>query len=353
MVSFEVITSEVEDQEIEVIVYKIANYPADFTLQGLYDKWVSDEIVIPSFQRRFVWTLSQSSKLIESFLLGLPVPSIFLYKEKESQKLLVIDGQQRLKTVFGYFKNLFPDTKKTFYLKNINKKWGGKSFSDLDEADKRRLKDSVLRAVIVEQLDPKDNTSIFHIFKRLNTGGTVLKPQEIRNCIFQGKFNDLLIKLNKEEEWRKIIGLSKFDRRMRDTELILRFLALHYEYKKYKKPMKDFLSKFMDKYRNDSDKVKEFGELFEKTISIIHQELGPNIFRIKRGLSTTILDSVMVAFSLNLGEIPRDIESRYKQLLNNNPDNLFIKYIYESTTDEKVVKQRIKLACEKLFGFSE
>lgn len=353
MVSIEKIKSEEEDQELEVTIYKIANYPADFTLKGLYDKWKDNEILIPSFQRKFVWTLSQSSKLIESFLLGLPVPSVFLYKEKESQKLLVIDGQQRLKTVFGYFNNLFPDTKKTFYLKNVNLKWESKSFSDLDEADKRRLKDSVLRAVIVEQLDPKDNTSIFHIFKRLNTGGTILRPQEIRNCIYQGKFNDLLIELNKKNEWRKIIGLPKSDKRMRDVELILRFFALSYEYEGYKKSMKDFLSKFMDKYRNDENKINEFRIFFEKTVSTIYQKLGPNLFRIKRGLSATILDSVMVAFALNLENIPEDIKSRYKQLLDDNPNNSYIKYIYESTTDEKVVKQRIELACGKLFGASK
>jgi len=345
----EKIPSEIEDQEMEVIVYKIANYPADFTLQGLYDKQEHDEILIPSFQRRFVWTLSQSSKLIESFLLGLPVPSIFLYKEKESQKLLVIDGQQRLKTIFGYFKNLFPDTRKTFYLKDVNLKWKSKSFSGLSEPDKRRLKDSVLRAVIVEQLDPKDNTSIFHIFQRLNTGGTILRPQEIRNCIYQGEFNNLLIDLNKKKEWREIIGLPNLDKRMRDVELILRFLALRYEYENYRKPMKDFLSNFMNEYKDKTIKVKEFREVFEKTVSAIYKNLGSKLFRVKRGISATVLDSVMVAFAFNLDKIPDDIKSRYHQLLS---EEQYVECIYKFTTDEKVIKQRISLARKKLFKFS-
>lgn len=346
----EKISSETADEEIEVIVYKIANYPADYTLQGLYDKDKEEEILIPSFQRRFVWTLSQSSRLIESFLLGLPVPSIFLYKEKESQKLLVIDGQQRLKTVFGCFKNIFPDTKKPFYLKGVNKKWEGKSFLDLSTPDKRRLKDSVLRAVIVEQLDPKDNTSIFHIFQRLNTGGTVLSPQEIRNCIYQGKFNDLLKQLNHNKDWRKIIGLPVPNKRMRDMELILRFLGLYCSYKgsyeEYKAPMKDFLSNFMAKYRNDEVKIREFKEIFEKTVSSIARNLSPRPFVIKTGLQSAVFDSIMIVFALNLNNIPQDIKARHQKLLK---DKEYEEAVYKFTTVEKFVKQRIDMAITKLF----
>lgn len=342
----EKIPSETEDQEMEVIVYKIANYPADYTLQGLYDKEKGKEISIPSFQRRFVWTLSQASRLIESFLLGLPVPSIFLYKEKKSQKLLVIDGQQRLKTIFGYFSNTFPDTKKPFYLKGVNEKWEDKSFSDLDTPDKRRLKDSVLRAVIVEQLDPKDNTSIFHIFQRLNTGGTILKPQEIRNCIYQGEFNNLLKELNTGKEWRKIIGIPNSDKRMRDIELILRFLGLYSKYKEYKSPMKDFLSNFMADYRDNESKIEEFRDIFTKTVSSIGSKLSPHPFRIKTGLHAAVFDSIMVAFALNLNNIPPDIRDRHKKLLK---DKEYEGCVYKFTTVEEFVKQRIDMAIKKLF----
>lgn len=342
----EKIPSETKDQKMEVIVYNIANYPADYTLQGLYDKWNMREIEIPPFQRGFVWTLSQASKLIESCLLGLPVPGIFLYKEKDSQKFLVIDGQQRLKTIFGYFSNSFPDTKRQFYLKDVNPKWEGNAFLDLDEPDKRRLKNYVLRAIIVEQLDPKDNTSIFHIFQRLNTGGTILNLQEVRNCTYQGKFNDLLKELNKDANWRKIIGLPKLDKRMRDIELILRFFALRYRYKEYKKPMKDFLSNFMSDYKNDTNKVRDFKEIFERTVSIISINLESKPFRIKAGLNAAVFDSIMVAFALNIDEIPKDIKYRHKQLLK---DNTYIEWINKVTTDEKVVKERISLAIEKLF----
>ena len=343
----ESIPSEVKDQKEEVVVYRITNYPADYTLQGLYDKWKEGEIIIPTFQRRFVWTLSQSSKLIESFLLGLPVPSIFLYKEKKSQKFLVIDGQQRLKTVFGYFTNAFPDTKKSFYLKDVYSRWDGKPFSDLDEPDKRRLRDSVLRAIIVEQLDPKDITSIFYIFQRLNTGSTILSPQEIRNCIHQGKFNDLLNNLNNDPQWRKIIDRPSPDKRMRDVELILRFFALTYEYKQYKSPMKNFLSDFMSTYKENTDKVNEFKKTFEDTVSSIAEKLSPHPFRIKAGLQAAVFDSIMVAFALNLNNIPQDIKDRHQRLLK---DKEYVDLVYKFTTAPNFVQQRIGMAIKKLFG---
>src|SRR3972149_4730358 len=200
------IKSELEDERSEVALYKIIPYPADYTLQGLHDKWKERNIIIRPFQRQFVWTVLQASRLIESFLLGLPVPGIFLYKEPETGELVVIDGQQRLRSIFSFFEGEWPDSKIPFRLREVQRQWEGKLFSELKTVDQQRLKDSVLRATIVEQLDPKDNSSTFHIFERLNTGGTSLKPQEVRNCIYSGPFNDLLQKLNANREWRKIVG---------------------------------------------------------------------------------------------------------------------------------------------------
>lgn len=342
----EKIPSELKDQKEEVIIYRITNYPADFTLQVLLEKFSNDEIIITPFQRGFVWTVSQASKLIESFLLGLPVPSVFFYKQHNTQKLLVIDGQQRLKSIFSYFMNSWPDSDKQFYLKDVNVKWEGKHYSDLEDSDKRRLKDSVLRAVIVDQIDPKDNTSIFHIFERLNTGGTLLKNQEVRNCIYQGEFNDLLKRLNVEEAFRKIIGTPKPDKRMRDVELILRFFALLHEYKKYKKPMKDFLSDFMGRYKVKGPALQQLQATFQETVSAVLQHLGPNPFRIKAGLNVAVFDSVMVAFALNLNRVPQQIKTRYKELMNNDA---YVACVSKATTNDRVVRRRISLAVTNLF----
>jgi hypothetical protein len=344
----EKIKSETEDERSEKATYRVIPYPADFTLQGLHDKWREGNIVIPVFQRQFVWTVIQASRLVESFLLGLPVPGIFLYKEPETGKLVVIDGQQRLRSVFSFFEGEMQGSQVPFRLREVQGSWEGKLYSELRTVDQQRLRDSVLRATIVEQIDPKDNSSIFHIFERLNTGGTSLKPQEVRNCIYIGPFNDLLHHLNGYPQWRKIIGSADVDRRMRDIELILRFLALDQRSDNYEKPMKNFLSDFMKAHRTGpKKKLDEFEEIFRKTVDEILQSLGPRPFRVHIGLNAAVLDSVMVSFAWNKKAIPDDIKERYHRLLH---DQAYLITILSATTDEDVVKRRIHLARKSLFG---
>ena len=325
------------------LLYKIISYPADYTLQGLYDKWNRDELIITEFQRGWIWSHAQASKLIDSFLLGLPVPSIFLYKEP-SQKQLVIDGQQRLRTICAFFDGELPDGKK-FYLKDVSPQWEGNSYSDLDESERIRLRDSVLRAVIVEQLDPQDNTSIYHIFERLNTGGTGLTPQEVRNCIYHGPFNDLVVELNKNLTWRAIFGSDKPDPRMRDIELIVRFLALSKDSDLYAKPMKAFLNSFMAQHQWEST-TEPYQTIFTSTVEKVAQSLVPRPFHPTRGINAAIFDSVMVAFARS-SSTPADVKARFQELLK-NPS--YSDATSSATTDVDTVKRRISLAQELLFS---
>lgn len=343
----EPIASEREDESSDLSLYRINAFPADYTLKGLHDKWVSKDIVVPPFQRRYVWTPQQASRLVESFLLGLPVPGIFFYKEPDTQKLLVIDGQQRLKSVFSFFDEKFSDDGKPFYLKDVRPEWNGKSFSALSDSDKLRFKDAVLRATIIDQKDPDDNSSIFHIFERLNTGGVILKPQEIRNCICTGKLNDLFIALNINERWREILGQPRIDQRMRDVELIARFFALLYDHRDYKKPMKDFLTAFMKHHRNPTEaEITRMKGLFEDTVNRVHESLGKRPFSPRAGLNAAIFDSIMVAFALNPKKSPKDLGKKYKALLDNEA---FKSYVTSGTTDVDSVKHRIQLALTTLF----
>ena len=118
------VSSEDEDYASAPADYQITTYPADFTLEVLHQKWQAGEIIIPEFQRAFVWKPAQSSKLIESFLVGLPVPPVFVYTERQSQNYLVIDGQQRLKSVFyfleGYFGGDSSRNRRAFRLSGLN-----------------------------------------------------------------------------------------------------------------------------------------------------------------------------------------------------------------------------------------
>jgi len=340
----EQIPSEIEDQEIGVPIYKIISYPADPTLELLVDKLKREEIIIPKFQRGWVWKHVQASRLIESFLLGLPVPAIFVYKEP-SEKQIVIDGQQRLRTIKGFFNRKLPDGN-DFFLKGVSPQWEGKYYEDLTDTERIRLRDSVLREVIVQQIDPNDTTSIYHIFERLNTGGTGLTPQEVRNCTYHGAFNDLIVEVNKINTWRKIFGSDDVDKRMRDIEIIVRFFALFENSNSYTKPMKQFLNNFMARHQSDNDnKIIGFQNLFKNTTMQICKELGNKPFNLRRGINVAVCDAVMVAFARS-NKIPDDILKRY-QILLKNPS--FIDSITQHTTDVDRVKNRIKLASEILF----
>ena len=319
--AIESVTSELKDEESSLPVYQIATFPADYTLEVLHEKWKNNEINVPEFQRNFVWSQSQSSRLIESFLVGLPVPAVFLYTVRTNQDYLVIDGQQRLRTVFDFFDGRFGDEvngfKPKFDLKGLNDKseYVGKTFSTLEYSDQKKLKNATLRAFIVMQLDPDDHTSIFHIFERLNTGGTALANQEIRDCVYNGEFSKLLRELNLIENWRTIFGKPKPDRRKRDIELILRFFALR-STEEYRKPMKGFLNTFMEINMNPkhSDLVL-YREVFETTCQSVVDCLGARPFHIRVGLNASVFDAVMVAFSHKLSEIPDDILTRFEELI--------------------------------------
>lgn len=352
----EEVASEEADREASLPAYEILTYPADYTLEVLVDKWRKKQIIIPSFQRRFVWTQAQGSKLIESFLLGLPVPAIFLYNEPSSNDLLVIDGQQRLKTIAYFFEGYFGDEdgglRTVFRLNGLDDKsvYLNKTFAELEATNEtafRKLNDAVLRAFVIRQLNPNDDTSIYHIFERLNTGGTLLHPQEIRNCIHHGPFNDELQVLNNTPSWRKVFGRPSADKRQRDVELVLRFFALLNDASGYEKPMKDFLNKFMAKHRYPSAaEQSSFGEIFLRTSDQVRDSLGDRPFHIKAGLNAAVFDAVFVAFAKHM-DVPVDIVGRYEQLIK---DPSFLLWVGAGTTDKDVVSRRLAKADSVLFG---
>ena len=349
----ESVSSEEEDYVSSPADYRIATYPADFTLETLHYKWLDDEIIIPNFQRGFVWKPAQSSKLIESFLVGLPVPPVFVYTDRESERQLVIDGQQRLKSVFYFMEGRFgadtPFPGKEFRLTGLNpdSRFLGKTFAELGEVSQRRVKNAVLRSLVVQQLIPEDDTSVYHIFERLNTGGTALSNQEIRNCVHRGSFVSFLKELNGDPQWRRILGKEIPDSRERDVEILLRFFALR-DLSGYQKPMKDFLSRFMRKNRDASEAaLEQSAQLFRETCAQAVAALGEKPFHGRTGLNVAALDAVLVAFSENLGRVPADVKARYRQL---RADESFVTSTRQGTTDVAVVQQRFAQAKTILFG---
>lgn len=350
---FERIRSEEEDADSTRTDFEITTYPADYTLEVLFQKWGNGEIVIPKFQRQFVWKKEQSSRLIESFMMGLPVPEVFLYRDRQ-ERSIVIDGQQRLRSLVYFFEGLFePDRsgrRKPFDLEGVSagSRWLGKTYDQFEEADKRKLKDSILRAVIVKQLKPSDNTSIYHIFERLNTGGTLLKDQEVRNCVYEGRLNDLLVEMNQYPPWRDLLGHKNLDKHQKDVELILRYMALYHDKSRYLKPMKDFMSDFMARNVNPDDAfLNQEKQRFIQTCDTIYQKLGPRPFNPMGPLNVAVFDSMFLAFALHKGAPPADLKERRASLLS-NPD--YDAATHSGTTDAKAVTRRIELASSTLFS---
>lgn len=343
--------SELEDLETDnpTAKYEIWVFPTDFTLEGLHSKWKAETLRLPDFQRQYVWTMSKASRLIESFLLGLPVPGVFLYREHDTESHLVIDGQQRLLSVFFYMSGEFANGREFKLTKNIRRDWRGRAYTDLEEEDRLMIANSVLRATVIRQLNPRDNTSIFHIFERLNTAGTPLSAQEIRNCLYSGKFNDMLKDMNKRcEAWRAILGASEPSPRQRDEELALRMLALWQKSDEYKEPMKDFLNGVMGSHRNRPEEfLNELRDAFERTCALIVDNLGEKPFHIKAGLNAAAFDSVSVAFAKNSNRIPEDVRDRYERL---KADSGFEKATSSATTHTEAVRKRLAIAENILFG---
>ena len=272
-------------------------------VDGLVERLKKGNIFVPEFQRRFVWKLPQASRFIESLLLGLPVPGIFLFKEPETQKLIVVDGQQRLQTLRSFYAEDFDDRK--FRLTGVASEFDRKTYSGLSASDRIRLDDSILHATIFQQTEPgNDRSSIYSVFQRLNTSGTPLTPQEIRACVYRGKLDELLSELAEDPSWRELYG--KKNSRKKDEEIILRFFALYFNIKKYERSMKQFLNTFMDENRNPERKREDdLRKLFTKTVKVAAEGLTRKAFRPERAFNVAVADATLVglAHRLKKGEI--------------------------------------------------
>ncbi|MFX4223322.1 MAG: hypothetical protein ACMVO3_21505 [Thalassobaculum sp.] len=189
-----------------------------------------------------------------------------------------------------------------------------------------------------------DDTSIYHVFERLNTGGSKLYPQEIRNCVDHGPFVELLNDVNDNSLWREIFG--KKNSRLKDQELILRFWAMFYNRENYERPMKEFLNKFSSANKHiGAEKASELKVVFERAIEVIYNSLGTKPFRPQRNLNAAVFEAVMVGVAERLrSEAPIDlheIKTAYDGLMQ---DGQFQAAYLRSTADEENVAARINLA---------
>ena len=252
----------------------------DPEIESLYGKYKRGKLILqPDFQRNFVWDVKKSISLLESALLDIPIPVIYLSEEKDGKEY-VIDGQQRLTAFFSFIDGKFPDGK-DFKFKNsiLFPELNNKPYIKMDDIIKDKIRYCKIRTIIFK--NESDPELKFEIFKRLNTGAVKLNEQELRNCIYRGPYNELLKTLSKEKNFMDILGLKSPHKRMIDVELVLRFAAFyHATYLKFKPPIKNFLNKDMVTFQNISKKDDaDLKSCFKKATSVIKSMFGQNAFK--------------------------------------------------------------------------
>ncbi|MGB5070336.1 MAG: DUF262 domain-containing protein [Flavobacteriales bacterium] len=273
-------TDEAEESGLDGNRRPIHTEKNDTRISALYEDWKDGRLILrPDFQRGWVWDPKKASRLIESVLLDIPLPTVYLFEERDDRQN-VIDGQQRLTSFFSFIDGELPG-EKHFKLSGLNalKELNGETFKSLDKNLQQKIKTYSLRTILFKKESDPDLQ--FEIFERLNTASVALNEQELRNCIFRGKLNSLLHELAEDADFRKLLGLKAPEKRMRDVELVLRFSAfLLRSHINYKPPIKKFLNDFMSEERDISPaKEAAIRKGFKTAVDVITSMFGEHAFR--------------------------------------------------------------------------
>jgi hypothetical protein len=348
------LTSSFSDEQInqkyikgEVrIITEQARYPLS-AIPGMLDG--NDYSLNPEFQRRHRWNVTQKSKLIESFIMNVPIPPIFLY-ENEYSHYEVMDGLQRLTAINDFYKN-------KFMLEGLEE-WpelNGKKYSELPTQIKKGIDRRYLSSIILLQETAKDEIEATKlkqlVFERINSGGVKLEPQESRNAIYNGKLNDLCIELARNnylcKMWNIPLQTEKeiadkevsndllnnvFYSKMTDVELVLRFFAYRQKTSQIDKSFKIFLDNYLQKgNRFEVDVIIGLRDIFSATIKFVYDLLGSNafcLFRLRNGKwswynrpTTAIYDPLMLVCSEYLTQ--KDILLQKKDIVVKELENLY------------------------------
>lgn len=318
----------------------------------------SDIRLDPHYQRSYIWDNKRASLLIESILLNVPIPVIYV-EEDEDSRWNVVDGLQRLNSLKRFFSNEFKLTGLEV-LSELNRE----QFSTLPSKAQRILRNGILRVIVILQESHPEIK--YDIFLRLNRGAVRLNEQELRNCLYRGTLNDYLKKTRESKHLQKIMGLSEPHNRFVDAELILRSIAFtsHFDHESgsipsYSGKMKGFLNWFMNKNKHCStDTIRRYHEKFEQSLNSSYAVFGDKAFRkidsktltADRLLNRAIYDAVMVGFSNYETDAVTKKKQQIVDLFTTLPDRdeKFSDAITYGTSDKVKVEYRIKRWCEEL-----
>lgn len=373
-----------EDDESSVSEYDVTAIPNDFNIRTIFDFVDSGVVSIPGFQRNYVWDQKRASKLIESLLIGLPIPQIFLYEEGRN-KFSVIDGQQRLMSIYFFKKKRFPRMECRAELRKIATENGtipanilsddkffvnfnlklpsrlpskinrfdGKNYDTLEDYQSTFDLRTVRNIVIRQNTPDDDDSSIYEIFSRLNSGGINLTSQEIRVSLYHSGFYTMLYRINQNLSWRELIGQKEVDLHSKDIEILLRAFAMLWYSADYKPSMTRFLNESSRKLKQlKEEDINYCEELFLSFLNAC-KKLDDKSFISSRGrFNLSTFEAVFVA----LAEEPfskRELVTREINIANLKKlkeNEAFKDATQIATASSANVAQRKKYATELLLG---
>lgn len=333
-------------------------YPAEvkiqrdmFSVRELHTEFNDKKLVLaPDFQREFVWTLKQKSELVESILMGIPLPMIYFF-EGDDGVIQVVDGKQRLTSLFEFISNKFPLSQSLSILTDLR----GQKYNDLTSSERTKI----ARHQFVTQtiIPPTPDKIKFDIFERVNRKGSTLNNQEMRNALYQGNSTSLLDNLAKNYSFLKATDESISSTRMKDRYMILRFLAF-YLWKQniskdkegksleYKSDIDDFLGKTMSFINRQNETfIEDISIMFDETMKLAFSLKGENIFRIpskerKRPINMALMETLGYLCSQIKNTINPD---RYQLLINTLlEDKVYIEALTQRVDSTPSVETRFK-----------
>ncbi len=332
----------------------------DMSFGEIMNMYENEEIIInPDFQRFYRWSSYQKTRFIESIIIGIPVPPIFV-AENDSGRWEVVDGLQRLSTLFSFFGILkhIDESVNNWKLGrgDLIPELEGFDFRTLPLKIRLNIKRAAFRIEIIKWNSDYDLR--FELFNRLNTGGSPLTNQEIRNSLYRSvsaKFNDFLAELAQDTNFLKTVNIT--DERVKQLylqELVLRFLSLYNRTHEVKKSIAQHMTDFMkDASGNPKFDYALYSKVFSQTFDIL-SKVGEGIFQSKnKEFSTAIYDTTTIGIAENL-HFYRDIKgSDIKNRIDKLKQDEFYQKITRSGGNNSVqrVKKRLEFAKE-VFGKS-
>jgi hypothetical protein len=330
---------------------KLVTQPFDFIVGSLEEQITDGQLILQDdYQRRQIWDVKKSSRLIESLLLNVPIPVCY-FAELDDGSYSVIDGQQRLTAVAKFLSNLYPLSGL-----RVRPELNKKRFAELEKADQRLIKTRAIRCIVIQRESHPDIR--FDVFERLNQGAVRLTSQELRNSTYRGDLNKIIKKLCGDKKFQSVRRVDSFDARMGDAEMVLRFFAFHFNAKNYRGFFAPFLDKYLESHMKMTEQDQQIHEtLFTDTVDKVDAVFGRNAFRqigsdgsYGNQINRAIFDVEMLAFA----HIPRadlvakkdQIVGTLKDLCSNSAE--FQDAIGRATRDRARVRTRINLWTERL-----